>query len=243
MVSVDNGQRPVPGNDAFPGFPEDLFLFLRDLAANNNRDWFNAHKDRYHASIVDPVCDFIEAMRPQLQQISPHYIADSRPHGGSMFRIYRDARFSRDKRPYKENVGCQFRHEAGKDAHAAGFYVHLASDVIFFGGGVWMPPAPVLGRIRDAIVEQPERWNRITRNRTFIKRFGGVHGDGLKRPPRGYAADHPCLEDLKRKTFFARQAGSRELATSPDFINEVTRAFRAASPFMAFLAAALELPF
>ena len=77
----------MPANDAFPGFPEDLFLFLQALAGNNNRDWFNAHKDRYYASVVDPVCDFVEAMRPRLQKISPHYIVDSRPHGGSMFRI------------------------------------------------------------------------------------------------------------------------------------------------------------
>ena len=76
-----------------------------------------------------------------------------------------------------------------------------------------------------------------------MQRFGGVHGDGLKRPPRGYDTDHPCIEDLKRKTFFAMQGCSRELATSPEFINEVTRAFKAASPFMAFLAGALELPF
>ena len=233
----------MPANDAFPGFPEDLFLFLQALAANNNRDWFNANKDRYHASVVDPVCDFVEAMRPRLQKISTHYIVDSRPHGGSMFRIYRDARFSKDKRPYKENVGCQFRHEAGKDAHAAGFYVHITHDAIFFGGGVWLPPAPVLGKIRDAIVEQPERWNSISRKRTFVQRFGGVQGDGLKRPPRGYDAEHPCIEDLKRKTFFAMQEGSRELAMSPEFINEVTRAFKAASPLMAFLADALELPF
>jgi uncharacterized protein (TIGR02453 family) len=233
----------MPDNDAFPGFPDDLFLYLHDLAENNHRDWFNSNKERYGASVVDPVCDFIEAMRPRLQQISTHFVVDSRPHGGSMFRIYRDARYVKDKRPYKENVACQFRHEAGRDAHAAGFYVHLANDGIFFGGGVWMPPPPVLGRIRDAIAEQPQRWISITRNKRFSQRFGGVHGESLKRPPRGYAADHPCIEDLKRKTFFARQAGSRELAMSPEFINEVTRAFKAASPFMAFLSDALELPF
>ena len=233
----------MPRHAAFPGFPEDLFLFLRALSENNNRDWFNEHKDRYYTAVVDPVCDFIEAMRPGLQAISTHYVADSRPHGGSMFRIYRDTRYTKDKRPYKENVGCQFRHEAGKDAHAAGFYVHIANDEIFFGGGVWTPPNTVLGKIRDAIVEQPDRWKKITRNRAFIQRFGAVHGDGLKRPPRGYDADHPYVEDLKRKTFFAVQTGSRELATSPEFINEVSRAFKAASPLMAFLANALELPY
>jgi len=233
----------MPVNDKFQGFPRALFRFLQALSENNNRDWFNEHKDSYRADVVDPVLDFIEAMRPRLRKISPHYLVDSRPHGGSMFRIYRDTRFAKDKRPYKENVGCQFRHEAGKDAHAPGFYVHIANDGIFFGGGVWLPPYEVLGKIRDAIVDKPEEWKKITRNRTFIKHFGGVHGDGLKRPPRGYDPGNPYIEDLKRKTFFAMQRCDEDLAASPEFINEVTRAFRAASPLMAFLTGAIDLPF
>ncbi len=233
----------MSGSNKFQGFPRALFRFLRDLSANNNRDWFKEHKDDYHANVVDPVLDFIEDMRPRLQKISSHYLVDSRPHGGSMFRIYRDTRFAKDKRPYKENVGCQFRHEAGKDAHAPGFYVHLANDGIFFGGGVWMPPNDVLGKIRDAIVEHPHEWKKITCKRTFVNRFGGVHGDGLKRPPRGYDPQHPHIEDLKRKTFFAMQRCDQALACSPGFIGEVTQAFKAASPFMAFLTDAVDLPF
>ena len=227
----------------FQGFPTDFFRFFAELKKNNNRDWFAANKPRYLESVVQPMGGYITAIAPYLVRISPFYKANPKPHGGSMFRIYRDTRYTKDKRPYKENVGCQFRHEAGKDAHAAGFYVHIANDEIFFGGGVWTPPNTVLGKIRDAIVEQPERWKKITRNRAFMQRFGAVHGDGLKRPPRGYDADHPYVEDLKRKTFFAVQTASRELATSPEFINEVSRAFKAASPLMAFLANALELPF
>lgn len=228
---------------SFPGFPGDLFNFLIELADNNNRSWFDANRERYRAVVADPVCDFIEAMEPRLRRVSARYIADPRPQGGSMFRIYRDTRFSKDKRPYKQNVGCQFRHEAGKDAHAPGFYVHIAPDEIFFGGGVWRPPNPVLAKIRDAIVEQPDRWRRITTNKTFKKRFGGVRGDGLKRPPSGYDADHPHIEDLKRKTFFAMQPATRELAMSPEFIAEVSRAFKTASPLMEFLTTSLELPY
>jgi len=230
-------------SNSFPGFPEELFQFLRVLAANNNREWFNENKMRYRKVVVTPVTDFIEAIRPRVEKISKHYTVDSRPHGGSMFRIYRDTRFSKDKTPYKEHVGCQFRHEAGKDAHAAGFYVHLAPDEILFGGGVWNPPNPVLGKIRDAIVDNPNSWKKIVSNKTFKKRFGGVHGDGLQRPPRGFAADHPHIEDLKRKTFFAMQSVDPELALSPQFITEVTGAFKAASPLMEFLTTSLELPY
>ena len=229
--------------DTFPGFPKELFTFLDQLAANNNREWFNDNKQRYRDSVVEPVCDFIEAMEPRLLAVSEHFVADPRPHGGSMFRIYRDTRFSKDKCPYKENVGCQFRHEAGKDAHAPGFYVHLGRDEIFFGGGVWLPPNPMLGQIRDAIIEQPERWLAVSADSTIIKRFGGINGDSLKRPPRGYDADHPNIEDLKRKSFYAMRTATKKQAMSPRFIDEVADAFRTLSSLMAFLTNAVKLPF
>lgn len=228
---------------SFTGFPKDTFKFLRQLAKNNERDWFNANKDRYRSSVVEPVCDFIIAMGPRLEKISAHYVADPRPHGGSMFRIYRDTRFSNDKRPYKEHIGCQFRHVAGKDAHAPGFYVHIAPNEIFFGGGVWRPPNPILHKIRSAIVEKPESWARIINNKTLKRRFGGVKGDGLKRPPRGFDPTHPYLEDLKRKTFFVLQYVDPGLALTPKFIKEVERAFITASPLMEFVTTALELPY
>jgi uncharacterized protein (TIGR02453 family) len=229
--------------DTFPGFPCGLFTFLEQLAANNNREWFNDNKQYYRDDVVEPVCDFIEAMEPRLHAVSEHFVADPRPHGGSMFRIYRDTRFSKDKRPYKENIGCQFRHEAGKDAHAPGFYVHLGRDEIFFGGGVWLPPNPQLGQIRDAIVEQPERWHAASTDRAIVKRFGGINGDSLKRPPRGYDADHPYIEDLKRKSFFAMQPATKKQAMSPKLIDEVADAFNTLSPLMAFLTNAVKLPF
>lgn len=229
--------------DSFPGFPRELFTFLNQLAANNNREWFNDNKQRYRDVVVEPVCDFIEAMEPRLHAVSGHFVADPRPHGGSMFRIYRDTRFSNDKRPYKENVGCQFRHEAGKDAHAPGFYVHLGRDEIFFGGGVWLPPKPALGQIRDAIVEQPDRWRKTSTDSAIVKRFGGIDGDSLKQPPRGYDAGHPHIEDLKRKSFYAMQTATIKQAMSPAFIDEVAAAFRTLSPLMAFLTNAVKLPF
>lgn len=229
--------------DTFPGFPRALFTFLDQLAANNNREWFNDNKQRYYDVVVDPVCDFIEAMEPRLHRVSGHFVADSRPHGGSMFRIYRDTRFSKDKRPYKENVGCHFRHEAGKDAHAPGFYVHLGRDEIFYGGGVWLPPNPVLGLIRDAIVEQPENWRKVTAGKAFVKMFEGIEGDSLKRPPRGYDPDHPHIDDLKRKSLYAMRIATRAQAMSPQFIDDVANAFRTLSPLMALLTRAVKLPF
>jgi uncharacterized protein (TIGR02453 family) len=229
--------------DTFPGFPRGLFTFLDQLAANNNRAWFNDNKQRYRDVVVEPVCDFIEAMEPRLHAVSEHFVADPRPHGGSMFRIYRDTRFSRDKSPYKENVGCHFRHEAGKDAHAPGFYVHLGRDEIFFGGGIWMPPGPVLSQIRDAIIEQPERWSTASTDKAIVLRFGGINGDSLKRPPRGYDADHPYIDDIKRKSFYAIQSATKKQAMSSRFIDDVAYGFSTLSPLMKFLTNAVKLPF
>lgn len=227
----------------FTGFPKELFKFLRDLEKNNDREWFNANKDRYLSYVVEPVQEFILAMAPCLTAISDRYIADPRRNGGSMFRIYRDTRFSKSKLPYKNNVGCQFRHTAGKDAHAPGFYVHLEPGKIFYGGGVWKPPSSKLGMIRDAIATHPDNWTRIITNRTFRKRFGDIRGDRLTRPPRGFAKDLPLIEDIKRKSFFVMQEDKESAALKPGFITEVERAFKAASPIMEFLTKAVELPY
>jgi len=228
---------------SFQGFPKETFTFLEQLANNNNREWFNANKAQYKSKVVAPVMDFIDAIRPGLSDISPYYVADSRPHGGSMFRIYKDTRFSKDKRPYKEHVGCQFRHSAGKDAHAPGFYVHLSPNEVFFGAGIWRPPNPILDKIRTAIVEKPAKWDKVINDKSIQKHFGGITGEGLKRPPRGYPGDHTYIEDLKRKSFIAMHQADPELAMTPHFIQEVEKSFSIASPLVAFVTNALELKF
>jgi len=229
--------------EKFQGFPKDLFKFLKELAANNERDWFNANKDRYKQSVVAPMSAFISAMDGKLAKVSECFLADPRPNGGSMFRIYRDTRFSHDKRPYKEHVACHFRHMAGKNAHAPGFYVHLEPKQVFFGGGIWHPDTPVLTEVRDRIAESPDEWKKVTRSKKFRDRFGEVRGEQLKRPPKGYDADHPLIEDLKRKSFFAIQELKPSVATTPAFVDEVAGAFVAMKPFMAFLPASVGLSF
>ncbi len=227
----------------FSGFPDDLFAFFAELAVNNDREWFSRNKARYQSSVVTPMCEFIAAMGPRLGAISDCFVADPRPHSGSMFRIYRDVRFSPDKRPYKENAGCHFRHVAGRDAHAPGYYVHLAPGEVFFGGGIWRPPSGTLRKVRAAIAEDPEGWNRAAQGGDFVACFGAVAGDGLKRPPAGFDADHPCIEALKRKSHYATRQVDPAVARTPRFIEEVDRAFVALTPLMKFLTAALDVPF
>ena len=128
-----------------------LFRFLKQLRRNNDREWFNANKQRYIDDVRDPLLAFVEMMGPKLRSISSEIVADSRPVGGSLFRIYRDTRFAKDKSPYKTHAGLHFRHRAGKTAFTPGFYPHLEPGQVFMGAGIWHPDTASLKEIREAI--------------------------------------------------------------------------------------------
>ena len=219
-----------------------LFDFLRELEHNNERPWFEANKARYRAEVRDPMLDLIQAFAEPLAEISPHFRADPRANGGSLFRIYRDTRFSKDKTPYKTNVGAHFRHAAGKDAHAPGFYLHLEPGMCFAGCGVWHPDSPTLGRIRDAIVEKPDEWKRITASGAFCQTFR-LAGEALKRPPRGYDPEHPLIEDLKRKDFVVIADVDEAETVRPDFLDRFAAIARAGAEFTNYLCKAVGVPF
>ncbi|RZV35244.1 MAG: DUF2461 domain-containing protein, partial [Acidimicrobiales bacterium] len=225
---------------AFTGFGNSFFGFFNELQSNNNRDWFNANKSRYENDVASPCLDFIEAMQGPLADISPHFRAIPKKIGGSMFRIYRDTRFSKDKTPYKTNAGLHFRHELGKDAHAPGFYLHLAQDDIFMGAGLWKPPAPALAQIREAIDKKPKEWMKAKTDPDFVKTIGELaEGNPLIRAPKGYDEDHPMIEDLKKRSFFMVTQGTRKQAARPDFVDQVTGVFKDTAPVVRFLTRAV----
>ena len=228
---------------AFKGLPKDYFRFFEELKDNNNREWFEANKPRFKESVQEPLSAFVEEMAPRLKKMSNHFVADPRPNGGSVFRIYRDVRFSKDKKPYKEHGAVQLRHARGKDAHAPGFYIHIAPDEVFYGGGVWTPPSPALLKIREYIRDNGQKWLKAKSGAAFDERFGQVRGDSLTRPPRGFDADHPHIEDIKRKSFFAMAEGTKKQAMSDSFPDDVEAAMRDAKPLMKFLCEALDVPF
>jgi len=226
----------------FDGFPKDFLAFFREIAKHNDREWFAANKERFRASVQIPMLSFIAAMDLPLGRFADCFVADARTQGGSMFRIYNDMRFH-DAKPYKEHAACQFRHEAGKDAHAPGFYVQFEPKEVFFGGGIWRPPGPQLRAIREAIEADPERWTEITRSPSFKRRFGAIEGESLKRPPQGFDPEHPLIDDIKKLSFFVGQIVEPEEIQSKAFVKEVSRSFEALGPFMRFLTEALGLPF
>lgn len=208
--------------------------FLDELAANNERAWFEENKPRYEELVREPALEFIAAMAAPLAKFAPHFRAEPRKMGGSLMRVFRDTRFARDKSPYKTNIGIQLRHELGKDVHAPGFYLHIATDECFFGAGCWHPEAEALGHIRDLIAAQPKRWLAARDDKKFAAHWA-LAGDSLTRPPRGYAADHAAIEDLKRKDFIGLAALSFSDATGPGLVKLASERFAAAAPLMKFL--------
>jgi uncharacterized protein (TIGR02453 family) len=215
-------------------FTPELFAFLRELRENNNREWFAANKQRYEREVRDPALRFISDFGPPLSRIAPRLVADPRR---SMFRIYRDTRFSRDKSPYKTHVGIHFFHEKAKAAASVpGFYLHVSPAESFAAAGIWHPDPSSLAKIRRAIADGSPEWKRIKRSKLPIE------GGSLKRPPRGFAADHPLVEDLKRTDFITSIRLDDEDFYDPKFISEFGRACRKMTPLVKFVAQALRLP-
>jgi len=217
-------------------FQPELFEFLSELKENNSREWFQANKDRYRSDVQEPLLTFIAAFADPLHAISPNFVADPRPSGGSMFRIYRDVRFARDKSPYKVHAAAQFRHRGGRDVHAPGFYLHLEPGSVFMGAGLWHPAGPTLNAIRSAVIDNSARWREVSKDLE-------LGGESLKRGPRGVDPDHPLIDDLKRKDFVCFTNSGQAASCKRGFLDTFTATCRSASPFVRFLTEAVDLEF
>lgn len=226
-------------------FTPAVFAFLRELAENNHREWWEANKGRYVEIIREPALDFIADFGARLADISPHFGADTRTNGGSLMRPYRDVRFSKDKTPYKTNVGIQFRHLQGRDVHAPGFYIHLEPRRCFAGVGMWTPEPAVARVIRQAINDDPEGWADAAHSPTFtaVWSVDGSRPDSLKRLPSGLDPDHPHVDDLRLRSFIAGARLSQHDVTSSTFGDDLTERFKKSAPFARFLCDALGVAF
>ena len=222
-------------------FTPALFKFLRELEANNDREWFNANKERYLNEVRGPVQDFIQDFGKHLAKINPYFRADPRPSGGSMFRIYRDVRFAKDKRPYKTHVGILFRHKDATKAQDPGYYLHLAPGRIFAGAGTWHTDRDSITAIRERIVAHPKNWKSITSAKSF-KGEWSFGGESLKRAPKGFDIEHPLIEDIRRKDFFVRgQMYTQREVCNADFSRQLAQTYKKATPLMQFLTTAIGL--
>lgn len=216
--------------------------FLKDLEKNNNREWFTANKQRYEEEVRTPALDYIESMSMHMAKISPHFVVSAKKVGGSLMRVHKDIRFSKDKTPYKTNVGIHFKHSRGKDVHAPGFYLHIEPGDVFIGAGIWRPASSTLKNVRMLIDEYPEEWKKLATKIAGKDGFA-FGGDSLKRPPAGFAKDHPLIDDLKRKDFIAVQNLKVSDVYAKDFDRRTAKLFKAASPLVNFICDADDLPF
>jgi len=217
-------------------FTPELFRFLARLKRNNNRDWFLSHKDEYETHARQPALQFITDFAGPLYDLTPHLASDARGTRGSLFRIYRDTRFSSDKRPYKTHLAMRFSHR-GKDVHSPGFYLHLEPGGCFAASGLWHPEPPTLLKVRNAMVERSDEWRKVR------KLLNWDDASKLLRPPRGFPADHEFVQDLKLRDLGTAIEFTDKQVCSPNFMATFANACRKMSPLAAFLSSALRLPF
>jgi uncharacterized protein (TIGR02453 family) len=247
--SDDDGRTPAAARTggaessrAFRGFGSGLFEFLAELALNNDRSWFEAHKRRYESEVREPALAFIRAMGSRLVELSKHFVASDQKVGGSLMRIHRDTRFSPDKTPYKTNLGVQFRHASGKDVHAPGLYFHVDTDGVFLASGTWHPEPEPLAAIRNAIVERADAWKQARDDKGFREHWA-LEGDSLSRPPRGFDKQHPFVDDLRRKDHIAVCRLSADEIMRPDMVERIIARYMASAPYLRFLCGAIGVSF
>ena len=219
-----------------------LFKFLRELKKNNQREWFAENKSRYEQDVRDPAVELVRQIERPLAKTAPMLMAIPKGHGGSVMRIYKDTRFSKDKTPYKTNVGISLRHQACKDIHAPGVYIHLDPDECFIGAGCWRPEREVLTATRAAIDGNPKAWKRARDNKAFRESFD-LAGESLKTKPRDYPADHPLIDDLKRIDFIAVAPLLQKDFTDPHIVSKLIDHIKRSKPLMRFLCDAIEIPY
>lgn len=225
----------------FEGFPRAGMDFLRKLKKNNNRPWFQSHKDEYEENVRFPMQCLIAGIAEGMADVAPEIEFNPKK---SIFRIYRDVRFSKNKVPYKTNIAASFqvRLKRKSPVEAPGLYVGIEPGEIFIGGGVYMPTGDQIKMVRKAIVDRPDDYLDVVNNRRFKKEFGGIMGENLAKAPLGYPKDHPMIEHLKHKQFFVgKEYNDESLCLKPGFQKLVVQVFADTMPLIRWLMSATKL--
>jgi len=223
--------------------PKEFLAFLRDLAAHNDKAWFEKNKPRYERDVVEPARALVRRLSADLGAAFPHVVGSDAKSGGSLTRIFRDTRFGKDKSPYHVHVGMHFWHDRGRKMETPGFFLRIDADEVLVATGQHQPEPPLLDKIRKSIDADRKGWEKASRDKAFLASWGGLDGESLKRVPAPYPADHPSADDLRRKDFtaFARVASVE--ATKPGFADATVARWKASRPLMSFLCDAAGLPF
>jgi uncharacterized protein (TIGR02453 family) len=212
-------------------FTPKTLSFLRSLKRNNRREWFHARRDQYDLHVRGPMVAVIERLAADLQPLAPEFAADVK---ASLFRPFRDTRFSDNKAPLKTNIAARFPHRVLGRLNGAGLYFEVAPGWVWIGGGIWAPDTPQLQAIREHIAAHHHELARIVGAEAFRK-LGGLKGDRLTRVPRGFAKDHPAAPFLVHRQFMGIREEAAALATRRDFYTQLLDTFAAFVPLCRFL--------
>ena len=223
----------------FPGFPREGIDFLRSLARNNRREWFQPRKAIFEEHVKEPMAAFVEALDAAMVRFAPEYVTDP---GDAIYRFYRDTRFSKDKSPYKDHIAANFPRRGMARHGGAGFYVAVSHKEVGIGGGVYMPDPETLRAIRNCLGERHADFRRLTGSARVRKLFGELQGDRLSRVPKGFLPDHPGADLLRFKQYLLYIELPPEIATTPELFAETLKRFQAMAPFIDFLNAPLSAP-
>ncbi|WP_028918824.1 DUF2461 domain-containing protein [Pseudoxanthomonas suwonensis] len=224
-------------------FSDASFRFLRGLARHNEKAWFEAHRADYEVHVRQPFLRLITDLQPALATVSPHFRADPRTVGGSLFRIYRDARFSNDKSPYKSWQGARLFHERRREVPAPSFYIHLQPGESFVGAGLWHPEPDTQRKVRQFILDNPSTWKRVAHDPKLRRGFDLDDSEVLARAPRGFPADFEFIDDLKHRNWVFWRPLDDALMTGPRLRRTIEADLAALGPFVDYLCAALDLEF
>lgn len=206
--------------------------FLRGLARNNRREWFDARKSVYEQELKAPIFALIEEINGELIDFAPEYI---RPAHKCMFRIYRDTRFSPDKTPYKKHVSAWWARQGLEKKSGGGFYFHLSAKELVIAAGVYMPEREQLLAIRNNLLEQHVEFRRLLKDRKLQRLMGEFDGLRLSRPPKGFSKNHPAIDLISCRQWGVSTALPAEIAVQPSLRKEIVSRFRAATPLIKFL--------
>lgn len=216
----------------FAGFPKEAITFLRGLERNNKREWFQPRKHIYDEKIRAPLAELIEQVNAEFAEFAPRYVM---PVAKAMFRIYRDTRFSNDKRPYKTRVAAVW-HLPNMSRTAGGcFYFHFTSREVLIAAGVYMPERDELLAIRNLLAERHEEFRQLLTTRNLRKLMGELEGEQLSRVPKGFEKDHPAEDLLRLKQWFLESTVDGSVATTPRLLDEIITRFRVVAPVVEFL--------
>jgi len=221
----------------FHGFRKEGIEFLNRLKRNNTRVWFQKHKPEYEELLRFPMECLIAALAQLMAESAPEF--EFHPKR-SIFRIYRDTRFSADKTPYKTNIAASFKLRGSKGMIALpGLYLGIEPGEIYVGGGLYMPSGPQLKAIRKNMVDHPEQFFAVVRDRRFKREFGGIEGGRLQRTPMGYPPDHPMVEFLKHKQYYVGKVLDERACLRASFADTTARILTDCLPFVRWLIFAL----